>query len=100
MGLIRYWQPPTENEQKTNSISLLAGLAVVFYFFALSFKSFFWWFLWIFSLVMIVFYIMNIFKSNFSMKNSKIGIDLGITTIIFLLISIILHLFLTYLYFH
>ncbi len=98
MGLIRYWQPPTSEESLTNCITLFSGLAVIFYFFFIAFgghlSRLFFFSLWLFSIIAIITGIKMVIKSG-----KSIGIDIGIVALIFLIGSIILHIFITYYYF-
>ena len=98
MGYSRYWQPPTENEQISNGIALFSGLAGAFYLFAVGMKSTFFWIAWIISILIVIAAIRHLYKSDFSKPESKIGIDLGIVAIIFLVGSILFHILVTWIF--
>lgn len=98
MGLIRYWQPPTESEQLSNGVALVSGMAVMFYFFFLFLSEGFWsklifGSLWLFSILLVIVTIQQIIKNG-----ESVGIDIALVGLIFLVGSILLHIFLTYFY--
>ena len=98
MGLLRYWQPPTHEETLANSVSLFSWFSAVFLFFFIffggHFSRLFFFSLWLFSIMGIIMGLKMIIKSGRS-----IGIDIGIVTLIFLIGTIIAHLFMIYFYF-
>jgi len=99
MGLIRYWKPPSQNEQIANGVAFFSILAVPFFFLALGFKDIFFSASWLFSVLIVLAGIKHIAKSNATKNESKIGIDIGILAAIFLTASIILHIFILWLHF-
>jgi hypothetical protein len=98
MGLLRYWQPPTHEETLANSVSLFSGLSAIFFFFFIVFgghlSRLFFFSLWLFSIMAIIMGLKMIIKSG-----KSIGIDIGIVTLIFLIGTTIIHLFMIYFYF-
>lgn len=98
MGLLRYWQPPTHEETLANSVSLFSWFSSIFLIFFLLFgghlSRLFFFGLWIFSIMGIIMGLKMIVKSG-----KSIGIDIGIVTLIFLIGTIIAHIFIVYFYF-